>query len=535
MLLDIALDRCGVALHYGEALRQLLQVFEAARPLRLAAERLAQRRRKLDGLSGLEADQRDPRCALFQADFHSIGGMRIDHYAELVINLLNRAQSIGVRAPAGNEFAARARQLEFPLGVEPAVEVPDARAVAADKVEHVALEVRCLRDVHGRTGGLDGLFSHLVATGAEEFVEYVVLVAGEDQAPDGQAHAARDVTGIDVAEIAGRHCKRDFLIILFGSRKVALEVVNDLRGHPRPVDRIHRADAVLRLEGAVGVDLLDQVLAVVEGAFPREVVNVRVLQRVHLRALERAHAAVRGQHEHLNAALAAQRVLRRGAGVAGCRAEYVQSRISLLQDLLKQVAEKLQRDVLEGERRPVRQAEQMKARLERLQRRDVVTSKNFLRVSGFDDPLQIGKVIHELRQDGMSEPAETLSPQRGEIGPRIILRDIEPAVRGEALQQDVGKAARRRVAAGRDVEHYSSSSRRILVTFPTTVESFSIFAIAWLTFFSSARWVSMTMSTRLSPLPGSFCTMASIEIFEPARMRVMSASTPGWSSTRMRR
>src|SRR5207302_6902357 len=134
MLLDIALDRCGVALHHGEALRQLLQILEAVRPLRLAAERLAQRRRELDGLSGLEADQRDPRCALFQADFHSIGGVRIDHYAELVVNLLDGAQSIGVRAAAGNEFAARARQIEFPPGVEPAVEVPDARAVAADEV-----------------------------------------------------------------------------------------------------------------------------------------------------------------------------------------------------------------------------------------------------------------------------------------------------------------------------------------------------------------------------------------------------------------
>src|SRR5260370_15560410 len=177
----------------------------------------------------------------------------------------------------------------------------------------------------------------------------------------------------------------------------------------------------------------------------------------------------------------------------------------------------------------------MKVRLERLQRRDAIGSKNFLRVSGFDDPLQVRHVVHELRQDGVGELAVALSPQRGEIGPRIDLRDIQPAVRGEALQQDVGKAARRRVAAGRDVKHYSSSSRRILVTFPTTVASFSIFTIAWLTFFSSARWVSMTMLTRLSPLPGSFCTMASIEIPESARMRVMLASTPGWSSTRMRR
>src|SRR5205807_5381940 len=295
------------------------------------------------------------------------------------------------------------------------------------------------------------------------------------------------------------------------------------------------ADAVLCLEGAVGVDLLHQVLADIEDAFHREVVDVGALQRVHLRGLEGAHAAVRGQHEHLNAALAAQRVLRRRAGVAGRRAQDIKSRVFSFENRFKEIAEQLHGDVLESERRPVGQAQKMKARLERLQRRDVISSKYFLRVGEFEDASEIRNVIHELREDGMGELAVTLCPQRGEIGSRITLRDIEPAVRGEALQQDVGKAARRRVAAGRDVEHYSSSSRRILVTFPTTVESFSIFAIAWLTFFSSARWVSMTMSTRLSPLPGSFCTMASIEIFEAARMRVMSASTPGWSSTRMRR
>src|SRR2546422_11369086 len=115
MLLYIALERCGVALHHGEALRQLLQALEALRALRLAAERFAQRRRELGGLRGLEADQRDPRCALFHSDFHSVGGMRIDHHAELVADLLYGAQWIGGRAAAGDGLAVRARQIEFPL------------------------------------------------------------------------------------------------------------------------------------------------------------------------------------------------------------------------------------------------------------------------------------------------------------------------------------------------------------------------------------------------------------------------------------
>src|SRR6266480_1547512 len=82
-----------------------------------------------------------------------------------------------VRAAAGDEFAVRARQVEFPPAVEAAVEVPHARAVAADEVEHVALEVRRLRDVHRRAGGFLHVLSHTVTAGAEELVEHIVLVA----------------------------------------------------------------------------------------------------------------------------------------------------------------------------------------------------------------------------------------------------------------------------------------------------------------------------------------------------------------------
>ena len=51
----------------------------------------------------------------------------------------------------------------------------------------------------------------------------------------------------------------------------------------------------------------------------------------------------------------------------------------------EQISEQLQRDILERERRPVRQAEDVQARLERLQRRDVVAAEDFLRVGLVDD------------------------------------------------------------------------------------------------------------------------------------------------------
>src|SRR6185436_17575128 len=125
------------------------------------------------------------------------------------------------------------------------------------------------------------------------------------------------------------------------------------------------------------------------------------------------------------------------------------------------------------------------------------------------------------------EPAQLLGRR---LGVRLL--------RDRFLRRRLGLRLLRRQRSADQQEKqqpHNSSSSRIRVTAPTTVESFSMRAIAWLTFFSSAWWVSMTISTRFSPLRGSFCTIASIEIFESARMRVTSASTPGLSWTCRRR
>src|ERR1039457_4462215 len=65
------------------------------------------------------------------------------------------------------------------------------------------------------------------------------------------------------------------------------------------------------------------------------------------------------------------------------------------------------------------------------------------------------------------------------------------------------------------------------VTLPETTARFSIALMAALICFSRVWCVSMMISTCSSPSDGSFCTMASMETPRSARMRVMSASTPG--------
>src|SRR6185503_12874879 len=59
---------------------------------------------------------------------------------------------------------------------------------------------------------------------------------------------------------------------------------------------------------------------------------------------------------------------------------------------------------------------------------------------------------------------------------------------------------------------HSSDSCLSRTMLPSTVGRPSILRIAWFTSRSSARCVSITMSTCCSPSAGSFCTIASIEM-----------------------
>src|SRR3954466_8330218 len=97
---------------------------------------------------------------------------------------------------------SRTGDIELAVGVEAPPQFLDARTVAADQVEHVALEVGSLGDVHRRAGRFLRRLAGAVLAGPEEPVEDIVLVARQDQFPYGQTHLAGDMTGIDVAEVA---------------------------------------------------------------------------------------------------------------------------------------------------------------------------------------------------------------------------------------------------------------------------------------------------------------------------------------------
>src|ERR1700694_5231134 len=106
------------------------------------------------------------------------------------------------------------------------------------------------------------------------------------------------MTRTHIAKITRGNGKRNPLTVGTRNREVGLEVVDQLRQKPRPVDRIDRAYSVLRLEPQIVAHCLDDILAIVEHAADGNVVDIWIAQRKHLRGLKGAHLLIRRKHEY---------------------------------------------------------------------------------------------------------------------------------------------------------------------------------------------------------------------------------------------
>src|SRR5690606_40082742 len=121
-------------------------------------------------------------------------------------------KAIGVRTGSRNEPVAllelrlEGAEIELPPRFQLAPERLHALRIAAHQVEHEALEVRRLGDVHGGAGRGVSLCRRAwsVHPRAEELFKNVVFVGGQHQPAHGQPHFTGDVPGKNVAKIARR-------------------------------------------------------------------------------------------------------------------------------------------------------------------------------------------------------------------------------------------------------------------------------------------------------------------------------------------
>ena len=340
------------------------------------------------------------------------------------------------------------RHREMPVRRELRHQPTHLRPVAAAQIEQQALEVARDLDVHARADRRVDRAGAVFAAGKEARQD-VVAVGRDDQLGDRQADLRRDVAGIDVAEIAGRHGERD-LAPRRAERQARGDVVHGLGDDARPVDRVDRGKLQPGAKGSVVEHRLQQRLAVVERALDRDVVDVGGSDRGHLAALHLGDAAVRMQDHDRHARAPGAGLDRGGAGIAGGRADDRDRPAALRQKMLEQVAQQLQGDVLEGERRPVEQLEQPVVGVELAQGRHGDVIEAGIRL--VDQPAQLG-----LAQGTFDERGENA---RGDLLIGGAAQGVQPVAIEARPAFAAGRGRRRRRARPAGPARNRTAARR---------------------------------------------------------------------------
>ena len=265
----------------------------------------------------------------------------------------------------GNLVAALAVQLRHELGYHPVVKVR--------REEQQSLEVGRDQDIHRGGGrGIEIAVAVVLAVLLEEVGQHVVAVGRADELVHRQAHLLCDVSGEDVAEVAGRDADIDPVALAdrAGLDHVAVcgDIVRDLRRETAPVDGVrrgqhHAVPVELRTGLVVGEDALYCALCVVEVAVDGDNLDVRALLRRHLELLHRGNAVYRIVDHDLGARDIVEAVERCLAGVARGRHEDARgARLAgLAQGRGQQMRQHLERHILECTGRAVPQLEQVLA------------------------------------------------------------------------------------------------------------------------------------------------------------------------------
>ncbi len=288
------------------------------------------------------------------------GRVGVEDVAVLFVGLPNPVQGPGIIDGRGLEIAGKGRQLLLGYAHTPGTvhfreQGAHRRRVFTDEKIQVALEIGGDLDVHGRAQGRVDLARRVAAIGDEPGQD-VIAVGGDEEPIDGQSHALGHVAGEDVAEVAGGDRKADPEPGVAPTHPPpGVEVVDDLGQDAGPINGVDRAEVVLPLEIQVVEQGLDDALAIVEGAADGDVVDVRVRHRGHLPLLDRRDPARGMQDEDPDTRLAAHTGDGRRTRIPRGRPQDIQPAAVTGEQVFEDIAEKLQRHVLESGRGAVEQ------------------------------------------------------------------------------------------------------------------------------------------------------------------------------------
>ena len=213
----------------------------------------------------------------------------------------------------------------------------------------------------------------------------------------------------------------------------------------------------------------DDVLAIIKRAIERDVVHIVIKHCGHLPALHWGGAALWMKNEDVGGVAPAKRLDSRRTGVTRSRAHNRGLEAALGKDVIDHAAQELHGDVLEGERRSVKQLKDEVVGLQLDQRgyRGVPKGSIGFTQNGFEC---IGRdlAIGEPADDGIGHIGIRLAGEGGDrsladLGP--ALRHVQTAIGGQPGEDGVGKAKHGCLAARRNKLHWGNMpSHRIGAT-----------------------------------------------------------------------
>ena len=184
----------------------------------------------------------------------------------------------------------------------------------------------------------------------------VVLVGCDHQTIDWQAHLFGNKTGIYVAEISSWHGKADGL--LRGAQRGRRgKVIDHLRHHPAPIDRVDRRQPDCAGKGLMSKHIFDHRLAVIETTIDRYCMAIFSANSCHLASLEIGYLAI-GEHEKcVYAVTGFERFQCCTTCVARRRPNNCESLFAFAQNVIHEARKYLHGYVFEGQGRSVKQLE----------------------------------------------------------------------------------------------------------------------------------------------------------------------------------
>ena len=255
--------------------------------------------------------------------------------------------------------------------------------------------------------------------------------------------------GEDVPEIARWNDEADVVAVVGWELGEGVDVIDALGEDADDVDRVDRGEAHLFLEGQIAHQLLHDGLGVIEGALDRDRVDVVGSRAGHLALLQLGDASFGVENEDLGPLLAGEAMDRGGTGVARGRPEDVDGDARAFDLLLKQAADALQAEILEGKAWPVEEFENEEIVGELLQRRvHRVAEVAVAAIDDVDEMLAVVVAVEEAQEiPGEGGVGQCVLNEDGLRQEGEVPRHVEAAIGGETACKSLVKTDRLTAAA----------------------------------------------------------------------------------------